>query len=135
MRVRGEVLSVLSSHRADSKDILVQLRKRAWQAFPVTVIHIGLRPPLRQKEKTNMSGGTIFLTVYTFCENFFMKLVALYFFICSHRIKHFSKENRRGGCFQLLWPHQTEEQTEPPSHMAPLPSGTQFHMVKCQIRF
>jgi len=30
-----------------------------------------------------------------------MKLVVLYFFVCSHRTKSFSKENRPGGCFHL----------------------------------
>lgn len=127
MRVRGKVLSVLSSHRADSRDISVQFRKRVWQAFPVTVIHIGLRLPLRQKEKTNMSGGTIFLTVYTFCENLFRKLMALYFFICSHRIKHFSKENGHGGCFQwccfLIVPIVSETKN------LPLPSLLTLHVM------
>lgn len=93
---------MLSSHRTDSRDILVLFRKRAWQTFPVTVIHVGLRLPLRQKRKTNVSGGTIFLIVYTFCVNLFMKHVALCFFICSHRIKHFGKENRGGGCCSFL---------------------------------
>lgn len=55
------------------------IQKESLAVLPVMVIHIGLRLPLRQKEKTNMSGGTMFLIVYTFCENLLMKLVALYF--------------------------------------------------------